>query len=231
MCPVPDNKKANHRLDLAAKPKDTCKAQGALTPFGAMTANAALLSKNAYSEAGKITCESQDTLDIKIYDADNAQISMTYNLRTYQYACIPDDQIHLIFEFAKKEFFEGKDMCFDNKPYLSSTDSPFVVNNNCYATGKSTQDFFKCHTQGYKVVLHVLDHKDANIEEKRPWPIRLPQMYLKVSFDTVKNFFQIFPDDKVKVSLYLEGQSNPKSIVVSPKDAVTPVCEPTRVSD
>lgn len=79
---------------------------------------------------------------MKIYNAEDDKISMTYNLRTYQYACIPDDKINIIFEFAKKEFFEGKDMCFDNKPYLGSTDQPFVVNNNCFATGKTTSDFF-----------------------------------------------------------------------------------------
>jgi len=31
--------------------------------------------------------------------------------------------------------------------------------------------------------------------------------------------------------LYLEGQSNPKSVVVSPKDKTDPVCEPKRVAD
>jgi len=117
---------------------------------------------------------------------------MTYNLRTYQYACIPDDHIHIIFEFAKKEFFEGKDMCLDNLPYLTSTDSPFVVNNNCYsalASGGSSPSFEKCHWQGYKLIFHVLDHQAANEEESRPWPMRLPQMYVKVSFERVLDYF------------------------------------------
>jgi hypothetical protein len=104
-----------------------------------------MASKNAYSENGKLTCESNDTLDIKITDRLNSQISMTYNLRTYQYACIQDDNVHIIFEFAKKEFFEGKDMCFDNKPYIADNDLPFVVNNNCYSIENMVQDFDKCH--------------------------------------------------------------------------------------
>ena len=69
--------------------------------------------------------------------------------------------------------------------------------------------------------------------EGRPWPMRLPQMYVKVSFYTVKDYFQIFADDKVKISLYLYGVTNPKSVVISVRetDPLVPVCEPERVSD
>lgn len=77
---------------------------------------------------------------------------MTYNLRTFQYACIPNDDIQIIFEFAKKDFFEGADMCFDNNAYKTLDDFPFVVNNNCWArnptatSGDSDFNVFqKCH--------------------------------------------------------------------------------------
>jgi hypothetical protein len=41
-------------------------------------------------------------------------------------------------------------------------------------------------------------------------------MYVKVAFDTVFDYFQIFPDDKAKISLYLEGKTDPQSVVISP---------------
>jgi len=63
------------------------------------------------------------------------------------------------------------------------------------------------------------------------WPIRLPKMYVKVAFNSIYDYFQIFPDDKAKVSLYLEGKTDPQSVVVSPADYVEPICDPLRVAD
>jgi len=56
-------------------------------------------------------------------------------------------------------------------------------------------------------------------------------MYVKVAFDNIYDYFQIFPDDKAKISLYLDGKTDPQSVVISPGDYVEPVCEPVRVAD
>ena len=65
----------------------------------------------------------------------------------------------------------------------------------------------------------------------KAWPIRLPKMYVKVAFDNIYDYFQIFPDDKAKISLYLHGKTDPQSVVISPGDYVEPICEPQRVAD
>lgn len=56
-------------------------------------------------------------------------------------------------------------------------------------------------------------------------------MYVKVAFNSIYDYFQIFPDDKAKVSLYLEGKTDPQSVVISPADYVEPICDPLRVAD
>ena len=123
-------------------------------------------------------------------------------------------------------------MCFDNSPYLDESDKyaapdvPFVFDNNCYEGS-----FWDCHTKGYKLKVHVLDHELANVLAGRPWPIRLPQMYVKVTFESIFDYFQIFPDDRAKISFYPKGTSNPQSVVLSAADYVEPVCEPWRVAD
>jgi hypothetical protein len=100
-----------------------------------------------------------------------------------------------------RDFWEGADMCFDNSPYLGSDDKyaapdfPFVVDNNCYET-----NFWDCHTQGYKLKVHVLDHELANtvnntqndqiaVEDGPQWPMRLPKMYVKVAFQGIFDYF------------------------------------------
>lgn len=76
-----------------------------------------------------------------------------------------------------------------------------------------------------------MDHEVANTEGLKPWPIRLPKMYVKVAFDSIFDYFQVFPDDKAKISLYLYGKTDPQSVVISPGDYVEPICEPLRVAD
>lgn len=56
-------------------------------------------------------------------------------------------------------------------------------------------------------------------------------MYVKVQFQGVADYFQIFSEDVVKVSLYIQGSANPKSVVLAPQKDEAPVCEPTRVAD
>jgi len=184
---------------------------------------------------GSLICDGTADVEFKLYRQGMSEwnsVSESYDLRTYQYACIEDDNIEIIFLFGMRDFWEGADMCFDNSPYLDLTnqyaapDFPFVVDNNCYESS-----WYDCHTDGYKLKVHVLDHEDANTRAGLAWPIRLPKMYVKVTFDRIYDYFQIFPDDKAKVSLYLSDKSDPQSVVVSPLEYVTPVCEPDRVAD
>jgi hypothetical protein len=56
-------------------------------------------------------------------------------------------------------------------------------------------------------------------------------MYVKVAFQGIFDYFQIFPDDKAKISLYLKGKTDPQSVVISPAEYHEPVCEPRRVAD
>jgi len=49
-----------------------------------------------------------------LYDRARPEVSMTYNLLDYMYACLEDDQLQVLFEFGKRDFFEGKELCFDN---------------------------------------------------------------------------------------------------------------------
>jgi hypothetical protein len=60
----------------------------------------------------------------------------------------------------------------------------------------------------------------------------MPAMYLKVEFMYIRDYFQVFPDDNVKLSFYLESAGNPRSVAIA-YDAppATPVCEPTRIAD
>ena len=74
-----------------------------------------------------------------------------------------------------RDYWEGADMCFDNSPYVeenplhASPDFPFVVDNNCYDT-----TFWDCHTEGYKLKVHVYDHPGMNLETGNNWPMRHP---------------------------------------------------------
>ena len=188
---------------------------------------------------GALICLGDADVEFELYKQGMPEwntVAEMYDLRTYQYACIEDDNIEIIFLFGMRDFWEGADMCFDNTPYLdlsnryAAPDFPFVVDNNCYeAPGAST--WYDCHTEGYKLKVHVDDHREANLQAGLAWPIRLPKMYVKVTFDMIYDYFQVFPDDKAKVSLYLSDQSDPQSVVVSPLNPVTPVCEPERVAD
>lgn len=71
----------------------------------------------------------------------------------------------------------------------------------------------------------------APYDEYINWPLRLPKMFVQISFKSIKDYFQIFPEDKAKVSLYLEGTTDPQSVVISPLNWVAPICEPERVAD
>ena len=106
-----------------------------------------------------------------------------------------------------RDFFERADMCFDNSPYMSQwIDPPFVVNNNCHAKTESGTNYFDCHTTGYKVRVRVIDHYEMNVAGNYAWPIRLPSMYVKVTLDHVKDYFAIFPENKMKISFYMGNE-------------------------
>lgn len=168
-------------------------------------------------------------------------VAEMYDLITYQYACIEDDNIEIIFLFGMRDFWEGADMCFDNSRYIedqiefgnqyAAPDFPFVVDNNCYGTPWDPAPFYDCHIEGYKLKVHVFDHGDANLLAGLDWPIRLPKMYVKVSFNRIYDYFQIFPDDKASISIFHSGKTDPQSVVISPKDYVQPICEPEVVAD
>ena len=71
---------------------------------------------------------------------------------------------------------------------------PFVVNNNCYGNdGPGANlagfDFFDCHTEGYRVTIQVDDNLENNVIHDRPLPIREAAVFMKVSYDYVKNYF------------------------------------------
>lgn len=56
-------------------------------------------------------------------------------------------------------------------------------------------------------------------------------MWVQLSFRRVKDYFQIFPEDKARVSFWKGTDENPSSVVVSPYDAVENICEPGRYAD
>ena len=174
-----------------------------------------------------------------IYNRYEETISMTYNLDTWQYACIEDDYLSIFFEFGKRETFEGKDLCFSNEAYIEEWyDPPFVVNNNCYGPdgfGYSAMrpgfDYWECHTEGYRVDLHVLDNEEANEYYGKVRKIREPYMWVQVDFHRVKDYFQIFPEDKARISFYKGQDQNPKSVTISPAEDMHHVCDPDRAAD
>ena len=93
---------------------------------------------NPHSERHGITCGPSDVLILKLWNRYEPDVSMEYDLRPYQYACLVDDTLQIIYEFGKKEYFEGKDLCIDNRPYFpESSHPPYFVSNNCY-TGPAT---------------------------------------------------------------------------------------------
>lgn len=81
--------------------------------------------------------------------------------------------------------------------------------------------------------LYVRDLKESNDHSGVVWPMRQPEMYVQLDFHAVQDYFQIFPEDRVKVSFYIEGDGNPRSVSISYDDVerTQPVCEPERVSD
>lgn len=195
---------------------------------------------------GGMTCEPGDQLDLTIYNRWEPAVSMTYNLDDWQYACIEDDFHSIFFSFGKREFFEGKDLCFANEEYISEEyEPPFVVNNNCYGPSwdpkvmwnagsayADPHDFWECHTIGYRVDLHILDHAEANEYYLKPRTIREPSMWVQIDFHRVKDYFQIFPEDKAKISFYKNGEfESPSSVVVSPYEPVENICDPDRAAD
>lgn len=108
--------------------------------------------------------------------------------------------------------------------------------NNCYGPDGDGlnlpgSDFFDCHYEGYKVTLKVDDNLEMNVIHEKPLPIREAAMFVKVSFSWVKDYFQIFPNDKCKISLWLNSNDNPNSVVISSMDPVEPECDPYRVAD
>ena len=56
-------------------------------------------------------------------------------------------------------------------------------------------------------------------------------MYVKVSFDRVKYYFAIFPENEMKFSFYIEGEMDPRSIVISPLLDDGAYCDPEKISD
>lgn len=46
----------------------------------------------------------------------------------------------------------------------------------------------------------------------------MPKLYVTLNIVSVKDYFQIFPQDKVKVSFYMEGEGNPRSIALAYRD-------------
>lgn len=56
-------------------------------------------------------------------------------------------------------------------------------------------------------------------------------MWVQLGFHRVKDYFQIFPEDKARVSFWKGENQNPASVVISPSEYVENVCEPDRAAD
>lgn len=204
-----------------------------------------------WTEKGTITCGKGEKLVMKLFDTTRPEVSMTYNLLDYMYACLENDNLKVVYEFGKREFFEGKELCFDNnfasyENDYRGDDFPYTIHNNCYAYEYNVKDdgtpkwvsnyllpqdaknangqtlaspfFFNCHQKGYIADLIVRDLKESNVYEQVAWPMRVPKMYVQLDFFHVKDYFQIFPEDRVRVSFYIEGEGNPRSISLSYDD-------------
>lgn len=225
---------------------------------------------------GSITCMPDHQLDITIYNRYEEVVSMTYNLDTWQYSCIEDDYFSIFFEFGKREFFEGKDLCFANEDYVpENIDPPFVVNNNCYGPASDDWEdwpfeqrntrwrareaspetgnpwnYWDCHTEGYRVDLRVVDNPDANEywlpdgcdestgecdpdAKENHRTLREPYMWVQIDFQRVKDYFQIFPEDKAKISFWKGNLASetPNSVTISPAEDMKHICEPWRAAD
>jgi hypothetical protein len=63
-------------------------------------------------------------------------------------------------------------------------------------------DYWACHTEGYRVDLHVLDNPTVNEWYQKAPTIREPYMWVQLGFHRVKDYFQIFPEDKARVSFW-----------------------------
>lgn len=171
-----------------------------------------------WTEAGTITCGKGETLVMKLFDTNRPEVSMTYNLLDYMYACLENDNLKVVYEFGKREFFEGKELCFDNnfaayKNDYRGDDFPYTIHNNCYAykynldnSGQPkwvsnyllpedvTQSltspfFFNCHQKGYIMDLIIRDLKESNQFENIHWPMRVPTMYVQLDFKNVVDYF------------------------------------------
>ena len=85
---------------------------------------------------------------------------------------------------------------------------PFVVINNCYGaetppitnvsesyreyssiSAMTGLNYWDCHANGYKVKLRVDDNLPMNSLHGKPKPIREAAMFVKITFDWVRDFF------------------------------------------
>lgn len=108
----------------------------------------------------------------------------------------------MFYEFGKRDYFEGIDLCFDNNYYTQTLQEsskgdyyPFTVHSNCFSYDENDPEkkevitiegkpkFFTCKDSGYKLELKVEDFKLSNEYAKIKWPMRLPAMFLAVQFD------------------------------------------------
>ena len=125
MCPAPDSATPNVLLDEMDSDNPNC--DEIMAGFGS--------TADPWTEDGAMACGGEDELELKLYDRYRPLVSMTYTLKTWQYACLEDHRLNILYLFAKKEFWESKDLCFDNTDYLDDDDPPFTVHNNCFSTG------------------------------------------------------------------------------------------------
>jgi hypothetical protein len=91
--------------------------------------------------------------------------------------------------------------------------------------------YWTCHDLGYRVDLHVIDNADANLFYDKTAKIREDSMWVQVGFHRVKDYFQIFPEDKAKISFWKGQDEAPSSVVISPFENVENICEPDRAAD
>jgi len=61
--------------------------------------------------------------------------------------------------------------------------------------------------------------------------IREPYMWVQVDFHRVKDYFQIFPEDKARISFWKGEDENPSSVVISTFMDAEDVCDPERAAD
>jgi hypothetical protein len=78
---------------------------------------------------------------------------------------------------------------------------------------------------------YLPDGSDPDVPQRNWRKLREPYMWVQVDFHRVKDYFQIFPEDKARISFWKGEDGNPRSVTISPAEDMHHVCEPERAAD